>query len=1035
MKKILAALLLIFFFTQAKAQTPYTAPWGFNYAAPTAAPSALGTHVRLDISTGRVYQWSPDALNWQLQGYTIEQISGSVAPAYAPVRGQSWLVVNSDTLPRLYQYTGTGTVWKCLNCSGGKTYTAGTGITLSGPNSTVINNAGDLSSTNELNTGFDISGGNLRVIDAGATRTVSLTSIAPIQSVTGGTGITVFGTNALTVTNTGDLSNTNELQNLSLSGQALGISSGTGVTLPVVGVGAGTGISVASTGGNVTVTNTGDLNNTNEIQTLSISGSDLSLSNGGGTVTLPDGGATLRYDNNRLPATYKWHPSLGLAANEYVTNYPPQSVNGVNIKFSTSPFGTSGTDYGGWLANGTSGDSIAVTAPFGVVIGDSQAAGGGGRLSGGVFTPSTQELYGQIAYTLRQLTHMKWYNHGISGQTTVQVWARWRRDVLAQTYNPGDGRGAKTLNRKPGIVVIVAGINDVFTGISPDSTIYYLEKMAKSCQLNEIQCVMLNLPGHLGAAASVYAKIDTINTYMASGALQALGVSVIDYNTWWRNPLYDDNAHAQALISDVVHPYPAGYDTLANIIFRTAKLPILDSVRIYTAISPDGFSGYSRPTSITIQGAIYSIANASEVTTPWTTPMSWDSVYIKIVGSTSVTGTAYSGFNHVEWLYKNDTTDVVTKKNPNYNNYPGRGVFVAGRGIGITETIAGTVITNTGDYNPSDDITGSGTAGQIPVFSTAQVLGNSALYASGGNFGVGVVTPLTHAHIYGTSTSSTYGSIFIQTPQPSIVQQCERASGGAIYSLMKGTLKNTTTGLSTRLYELGVYGDARSGATAPTLNNFYIATKPTGGTNDAALTIDASQNVSLFNTTTIQGAGTTSAETALVVNNSAANPAIVVTCDLNTSVRGKMKVGGAGTPTAYLHLSAGAASASNAPLKFTSGALLTTKETGAIEYDGTNFYSTISTVRAINLRGLQGSATIDFTSIAAGSYQDATITVTGAATTDKGCSVVVPNASVSGGLMFFWWISAADTVTIRCYNSTASPIDPTSGSFSATVIK
>ena len=60
MKKILAAILLIFFFTQAKAQTPYTAPWGFNYAAPTAAPSALGTHVRLDISTGRVYQWSPD---------------------------------------------------------------------------------------------------------------------------------------------------------------------------------------------------------------------------------------------------------------------------------------------------------------------------------------------------------------------------------------------------------------------------------------------------------------------------------------------------------------------------------------------------------------------------------------------------------------------------------------------------------------------------------------------------------------------------------------------------------------------------------------------------------------------------------------------------------------------------------------------------------------------------------------------------------------------------------------------------------------
>jgi len=184
MKKILFAFFLALLQVCAFAQTPFTAPWGFNYSAPTGAPSALGTRVRFDITTGRIYTWSPDALNWQLQGYTIDQISGTSAPAYAPVRGQSWFAVNGDTLPRLYQYTGSGTVWKCLNCSDGKTYTAGTGITLSGPNLTVINNAGDLSNTNELNTGFDVSGGNLRIIDAGATRTVAVTSIAPDQSVT-----------------------------------------------------------------------------------------------------------------------------------------------------------------------------------------------------------------------------------------------------------------------------------------------------------------------------------------------------------------------------------------------------------------------------------------------------------------------------------------------------------------------------------------------------------------------------------------------------------------------------------------------------------------------------------------------------------------------------------------------------------------------------------------------------------------------------------------------------------------------------------
>lgn len=45
-------------------------------------------------------------------------------------------------------------------------------------------------------------------------------------------------------------------------------------------------------------------------------------------------------------------------------------------------------------------------------------------------------------------------------------------------------------------------------------------------------------------------------------------------------------------------------------------------------------------------------------------------------------------------------------------------------------------------------------------------------------------------------------------------------------------------------------------------------------------------------------------------------------------------------PTASLHLPAGTAAASTAPLKFTSGTVLTTPEAGTIEYDGTDFYLT-----------------------------------------------------------------------------------------------
>ena len=50
-------------------------------------------------------------------------------------------------------------------------------------------------------------------------------------------------------------------------------------------------------------------------------------------------------------------------------------------------------------------------------------------------------------------------------------------------------------------------------------------------------------------------------------------------------------------------------------------------------------------------------------------------------------------------------------------------------------------------------------------------------------------------------------------------------------------------------------------------------------------------------------------------------------------------------PTAVLHLKAGTAAASTAPLKLTSGTLNTTPEAGTIEYDGSHFYATAGSTR------------------------------------------------------------------------------------------
>lgn len=56
-------------------------------------------------------------------------------------------------------------------------------------------------------------------------------------------------------------------------------------------------------------------------------------------------------------------------------------------------------------------------------------------------------------------------------------------------------------------------------------------------------------------------------------------------------------------------------------------------------------------------------------------------------------------------------------------------------------------------------------------------------------------------------------------------------------------------------------------------------------------------------------------------------------------------VGGIAAPTAKVHLAAGTATASTAPLKFTSGTNLATPEAGAFEFDGTNFYATPASTR------------------------------------------------------------------------------------------
>ncbi|MEI7801490.1 MAG: hypothetical protein WCI97_02475, partial [Bacteroidota bacterium] len=127
----------------------------------------------------------------------------------------------------------------------------------------------------------------------------SVTLPTPIN-YSAGAGINIAGN---VISNTGDLSSTNELQTLSIAANQLSISNGNSVVLPSTNYTAGTGINITgsvitntSPDQVVTVTGTGSASvtsaypnftiNATDAQTLSLAGTTISISNGN-SVTLP----------------------------------------------------------------------------------------------------------------------------------------------------------------------------------------------------------------------------------------------------------------------------------------------------------------------------------------------------------------------------------------------------------------------------------------------------------------------------------------------------------------------------------------------------------------------------------------------------------------------------------------------------------------------------------------------------------------------------------------------------------------------------
>lgn len=220
------------------------------------------------------------------------------------------------------------------------------------------------------------------------------------------------------------------------------------------------------------------------------------------------------------------------------------------------------------------------------------------------------------------------------------------------------------------------------------------------------------------------------------------------------------------------------------------------------------------------------------------------------------------------------------------------------------------------------------------------------------NFGFGAADFL----FYDTTAASNSGGITAR------VSYEQAATNGVASKWLFGRNLTTSPRASTAFFEVrnpsAVLTALRvRGATAQTANsvavedvdgNALLAVDPAGNARWWALssTVTLRQQSALDNTWIDSTDASRKARLVLSVYDTAAREALRLDTDGSRALVG---LGGT-TPTARLHLPAGTATASTAPLKLTSGTNLTTPEAGAVEYDGTEYYASIGSIRYALLR-------------------------------------------------------------------------------------
>lgn len=185
-----------------------------------------------------------------------------------------------------------------------------------------------------------------------------------------------------------------------------------------------------------------------------------------------------------------------------------------------------------------------------VAMGDSTTAGTPAFLSPRESPPNGRgDETSQYAYWLMK-THPEWdvINQGVNGQRSDQIRSRFEADVIA---------------KKPAVVVIIAGVNDVYQGRTPQHVKDELAAMYKRAHDAGIRVVAGTIIPYNSATLGQNQAMRDVNDWIRTQARADPGVIYVDTRAAVASPSSPD-----LLISspDGLHPDAAGYRRMADAI-------------------------------------------------------------------------------------------------------------------------------------------------------------------------------------------------------------------------------------------------------------------------------------------------------------------------------------------------------------------------------------------------------------------------------------------------------------------------------------